>query len=431
MIEYFLILPHQLFDKKYLSKKYHYILYEHPHYFNSFNYNKKKLLLHYGSMKYYYDYLKTNNFKVKYIKKDEKFNIDKYKLFDPIDKIELKNDYEKVNSPNFLLSKELVEKYRKKTKSFYFHYFYEWSKKELDIIPNIKSKDKENRLSLPADIKIPNLPENVADEKYINYGKNKVESEFENNYGNVDDFIFPLTHKTAKLFLRNFLKKRFKDFGPYEDAISKDNDYIFHSVLSSSINIGLLNPSEIIEDVLKLKDIPVNSKEGYIRQLFWREYQRYTYLYIDFKSMNYFNFKNKLDKRWYNGTLGNEVIDKTIKKGFDNAYLHHIERLMVIGNYMVLSEISPEEGYKWFMEFPIDSYMWVMSQNVFDMVFFVGGGLTMRRPYISTSNYIVKMSNYKRGEWCDIWDELYYRFLKKYKKKLWKYRYFFRGLKDI
>ena len=188
-----------------------------------------------------------------------KNSIDKYKLFDPIDKIELKNDYEKVNSPNFLLSKELVEKYRNKTKSFYFHYFYEWSKKELDIIPNIKSKDKENRLSLPADIKIPNFPENVADEKYINYGKNKVESEFENNYGNVDDFIFPLTHKTAKLFLRNFLKKRFKDFGPYEDAISKDNDYIFHSVLSSSINIGLLNPSEIIEDVLKLKDIPVNS----------------------------------------------------------------------------------------------------------------------------------------------------------------------------
>ena len=98
---------------------------------------------------------------------------------------------------------------------------------------------------------------------------------------------------------------------------------------------------------------------------------------------------------------------------------------------MNLSGISPNEGVKWFMEFSIDSYEWVMQQNVRDMVFFVTGGLTMRKPYITSSNYILKMSNYKKGEWSEKWNELYHNFLKKNKKKLWKFRYSFPTLKNI
>ena len=93
---------------------------------------------------------------------------------------------------------------------------------------------------------------------------------------------------------------------------------------------------------------------------------------------------------------------------------------------MNLSGISPKEGYKWFMEFSCDSYDWVMKQNVLDMVFFVSGGKTMRRPYMSTSNYVLKMSNYKKGEWCNDWDEKYREFLKKNKKLLHKYRYYYK-----
>jgi deoxyribodipyrimidine photolyase-related protein len=102
---------------------------------------------------------------------------------------------------------------------------------------------------------------------------------------------------------------------------------------------------------------------------------------------------------------------------------------MVIGNFMSLSGIDPREGHKWFMEFAIDSYLWVMHQNVYDMVFFVTGGKTMRRPYMSSSNYILTMSNFKRGEWVQKWNNLYDSFLKNNKTKLWKFRYFFRGLK--
>jgi deoxyribodipyrimidine photolyase-related protein len=101
---------------------------------------------------------------------------------------------------------------------------------------------------------------------------------------------------------------------------------------------------------------------------------------------------------------------------------------------MNLNRIAPKEGFKWFMEFSCDSYDWVMHQNVFDMVFFVNGdsdNQTMRKPYISSSNYILKMSNYEEGEWSKIWDDLYYKFLKANKKKLWKYRYNYPILKQL
>jgi deoxyribodipyrimidine photolyase-related protein len=135
----------------------------------------------------------------------------------------------------------------------------------------------------------------------------------------------------------------------------------------------------------------------------------------------------KLGKEFYEGSLAIDPVDDAIKEAFDTGYLHHIKRLMVVGNCMNLAGISPREGFKWFMEFSCDSYEWVMHQNVYDMVFFVNGGTSnqsMRRPYICSSNYILKMSNYKKGNWCNKLDQLYKKFVIKHKKKLWKYRYF-------
>ena len=126
---------------------------------------------------------------------------------------------------------------------------------------------------------------------------------------------------------------------------------------------------------------------------------------------NYFGNNKKLSKKWYNGTTGITPIDDCIISGFNTGYLHHIRRLMFIGNYMNLEGIKPYEGFKWFMEFSCDSYEWVMKQNVLDMVFFVTGGETMRKPYISSSNYILKMSDYKKGDWCVVWNSLYWSFV--------------------
>ena len=437
----FLILPNQLFELKYLENenitpdKYNIYLYQHPQYFTKYNFNKKKLLLHYSSMNYYKNYLNENKFNVKFIKFNKKFNLKNYDMFKSGDNLEDLKPEIIFDNPNYLLNTELHEKYQEKTDKFIFNNFYMWAKKELNILPGVKSTDKANRKRMPKDIEIPKLKELSKLEKdFIKKNIKTVEKKFSKNYGTTDDFVYPVTHTSAKNLLDDFIKNKFENFGPYQDFIRKGEAFLFHSILSSSINIGLINPIEIIQTIKKYeKKIPMNSYEGYIRQLFWREYQLYCYNYVDYKSAlknPYLNYKNKLDKSWYNGTTGNELIDDTIKKAFDNGYLHHIERLMVIGNYMNLREIRPEDGIKWFIEFAIDSYEWVMYQNVYDMVFFVSTK-TMRRPYISSDNYLLKMSDYKKGEWSEDWKDLYNKFLKKHKEKLWKYRYSFPSLTKI
>lgn len=436
-----IILPHQLYHIDYIDAvdPIDIILWEHPHYFQSFNYNKKKLILHRASMKYYQEYL-ASDYNVKYVEYHQKIGpLPKlYLIFDPIDRsssdhtIYLPKGYQMIESPNFILTKEQYQQRRKQTKKFFFNSFYMWGKKQIDVIPKVKSTDKQNRSKLPNKIKIPSLPSNTKDQTYIKEAIKYVNKHFPNNYGNTDNFQYPITHHTAEKWLDEFIQKKFVNFGKYQDAISDRDHYLFHSVLSSSINIGLINPSDIIDHLLDTKKkIPINSLEGYIRQLFWREYQRYCYLYYDFKNKNYFGNKKKLDQSWYQGSTGILPIDNAIVKAFDLAYLHHIERLMVIGNYMNLSMIDPWEGFRWFMEFSIDSYLWVMHQNVLDMVFFVTGGDTMRRPYSSSSNYILKMSDYKDNDdgWVEEWDNKYHRFINKNKKLLWKFRYYFPTLK--
>lgn len=350
--------------------------------------------------------------------------------FDPIDAITIKGTM--LESPNFLLSKKQQNLYRKKTKHFLFNNFYMWSKKELDLYPRLKSQDKQNRQAYDKNIEVPVHPSNTSDEKYIKEAIDYVEKHFKNNCGTTTNFIFPVTHATAKKWLNDFIKKRFNHFGPYQDFVQEDKPYMFHSLLSSSINSGLLQPTDIISAIKQVESqVPLNSFEGFLRQLFWREYQRYCIRFIDFKKYNYFNHSKKLTKEWYEGSLGIKPIDDLIIKAFSTGYLHHIERLMFIGNFMNLSEISPEEGFRWFMEFSIDSYEWVMYQNVYDMVFFATEGMTMRRPYISSSNYILKMSSYKKAEWSEKWNNLYKKFLKKHQEKLWKYRYYFPSLKKV
>tara|TARA_B100000575_G_scaffold143994_2_gene114981 strand:+ start:9728 stop:11152 length:1425 start_codon:yes stop_codon:yes gene_type:complete len=406
------------------------ILYEHPQYFTKYNYNKKRLLLHRASMKYYYDYLKSkkvNN--IKYINYSEKLpksnKNDIFIMFDPIDKIKLpyhiKHD-NLIESPNFMLTKNDYTNYRQKTKTFFFNSFYNNSKKIVDIIPNIKSTDKQNRERMPKDVPIPKLLTNKPkkDKEYIDEAILYVNKHFPKNYGTTDEFQFPISHTTANKWLKNFVDKKLKDFGTYQDFIIQDEEYLFHSCLSTSLNCGLLNPTEIIDLIRPLKDkFPINSYEGYIRQLFWREYQRFCYIHFDFSNKNYFGNNKKLGKEWYTGKVGIKPVDDAIISAFKYGYLHHIRRLMVIGNFMNLSEIDPMDGLKWFIEFACDSYEWVMYQNVLDMAFCVSGGGTMRKPYISSSNYILKMSNYsKKDDWVEKWDKMYRDFLDKHKKKI-------------
>ena len=178
-----------------------------------------------------------------------------------------------------------------------------------------------------------------------------------------------------------------------------------------------MNPKLIMEKSVKFyndNDIRLNSCEGFIRQVIgWREFIRGVYIAkgSEERTKNFWGFKRKIPKSFYDGTTGIEPLDDTIKKINNSAYANHIERLMIIGNFMLLCEFDPDDVYKWFMELFIDSYDWVMVPNVYGMSQFADGGLMSTKPYISGSSYVLKMSNYKKGEWCPIWDSLFWNFI--------------------
>ena len=141
----------------------------------------------------------------------------------------------------------------------------------------------------------------------------------------------------------------------------------------------------------------------------------------EFKTGNFWDLNEQMPKAFYNASTGILPVDDSIKKALSYGYNHHIERLMVLGNFMLLCEICPKEVYKWFMEMYADAYEWVMIPNVFGMSQFSDGGSFATKPYISSSNYILKMSNYRKGEdWALIWDSLFWRFLDKNKQKMIK-----------
>jgi deoxyribodipyrimidine photolyase-related protein len=185
------------------------------------------------------------------------------------------------------------------------------------------------------------------------------------------------------------------------------------------LNIGLLTPLQVIETSLQYAEqnnIPFNSVEGFVRQIIgWREFIRGIYVVkgSEERTRNYWQFNKKIPASFYNGTTGIEPIDVVIKKVLKTGYCHHIERLMILGNFMLLNEYHPDEVYQWFMELFIDSYDWVMVPNVYGMSQFADGGLMASKPYISGSSYVLKMSHYKKGDWCDTWDALFWEFMNK------------------
>jgi len=160
--------------------------------------------------------------------------------------------------------------------------------------------------------------------------------------------------------------------------------------------------------------------EGFLRQVIgWREFCRLAaWKYRDVLwNSNGLRARKRLNQNWYDGTTGIKPVDESIRKAFDTGYLHHIERLMIVGNYMTLSGIHPKEMYRWFMEFAMDSYDWVMILNVFAMASYADKGTAFTKPYISSSNYIRKMTHYEvYPNWTEDWDSKYYSFLAKHKK---------------
>jgi deoxyribodipyrimidine photolyase-related protein len=334
--------------------------------------------------------------------------------------------FTEINSPKFLFSKANFEQYLANSKKPFMQVYYKQKRKELAILMDSNNEplhgkwsfDEANRKKLPKNISIPAQPKSGLtshDESVIEL----VNQLFEYHPGTTEGFNWSTTRASALAKLNDFLKERFDNFGPYEDAIHNKEVFAFHSVLSPYLNMGLLTPQEVLDKALDhyhKYDTHYPSVEGFVRQIMgWREFLRGIYHNFDLDE-NHFNHQRKLSPAWYDGTTGIPPLDDTIKKAQAHGYTHHIERLMVAGNLMLMAGLHPQEVYKWFMEMYVDSADWVMAPNVFGMSQFAEGGIFATKPYISGSNYLKKMSNYGQGDWCEIVDGLYWGFIDRHRE---------------
>ena len=445
-----ILFPNQLFQEHEFYTNGHpvYIVEEYL-FFREFNFHKAKLAFHRATMKSHEIYLKSKDVTVHYIPAINSESdirklipifadkgISELHYVNPVDNWLEKRIVEagkkhsvkliEYNNPAFINSKEDLGSFFKPTKKKFFQTsFYKGQRKKHELLVDSQMEpyggkwtyDIDNRKKYPKD-KVPPTWPLLDDSVEWNEAVNYVETNFQSNSGKIDaQRLYPITIEESEEWLEVFFTQRFHKFGDYEDAIHKDETLLNHSLLSPLINIGFLLPMDVVQQSIDYADsqgIPINSLEGFIRQILgWREFIRgmYEVKGNQSRTTNYWNHTRKIPHCFYDGTTGIPPVDDTIHKVINHGYCHHIERLMIIGNFMLLCEIDPREVYRWFMELFIDAYDWVMVPNVYGMSQFADGGLFATKPYISGSNYILKMSNYSKGPWQKTWDGLFWRFM--------------------
>lgn len=279
------------------------------------------------------------------------------------------------------------------------------------------SFDEENRRKLPKKHPVPDEPR-APYNAHVKEAVRWVEKRFPENPGTTDGFRWPVTRADAEAWLETFLRERFADFGAYEDAISTAHAFLHHGALTPMLNIGLLDPAKVVERALshakRSGKVPLNSLEGFVRQVIgWREFMHGEYVHhgVATRNGNFWKFRRKMPAAFYDGTTGIPPVDRVIRQVLAEGWCHHIERLMVLGNFFLLCRIRPDDVYRWFMELFVDAYDWVMVPNVYGMSQFADGGSFTTKPYLSGSNYIRKMSDEPAGDWCAIWDGLFWSFI--------------------
>jgi deoxyribodipyrimidine photolyase-related protein len=478
-----ILFPSQLFETKYIDKVLNFsdetttksknnfiVLWEHEHFFHEFPYHKMKLAFHRATMQCYFDMLKTNKYKVEYIESIEKnqeqkiiqliksHDVSEIRLFNPIEKklINLVNsskllgkfsiEYLMFPSVYFLgsASFEINNQIKSSLTTTRHDLFYKYQRIKYDVMVK-KTKDKiepeggkwsfdtENRSPFEKTQQEPPLPKYTSKSRseYIDESIEYINKNYNKNYGTClkENFIYPISHEEASKWLDQFVETKLSSFGKYEDAISSKIKFGFHSLLSSVNNVGLITTKQILK---KIKNYKKNlaSKEGFIRQIIgWREYCYYVYdLHSEsLISTSIYNLNKKsIPKKIWEGKTLIPVIDNILSTVNSYAYSHHIERLMGVGNFLLLIQVSPEQIYLWFQSMYIDAYDVFMVPNVFGMLLY--GSVDnktkmMTRPYFCSSNYLMKMSDFKSSEmtfgnitckWDEVFDALYYYNISRY-----------------
>ena len=289
------------------------------------------------------------------------------------------------------------------------------------VTENRKTSPKEWRVPPPLFFEADALTKQVIQD---------VQATYLSNPSSKHSFIYPVTRDDALATLQHFITYRLPYFGDHQDAMLQDQPWMAHSLLSASINLGLLFVDEVVKAV-EVAKAPLAAREGFIRQVLgWREYIRAIYVaqMPSYITHNYLNHHHPLPPLMYNAKTSMNCLSNVVQETIDHAYNHHIQRLMILGNITTLLGVDPSQVRQWFNEMYVDSFDWVVTPNVIGMASYADGGLMSTKPYVASANYINKMSNYcsscrfaptkKTGDNACPVNVWYYDFLDRHQERL-------------
>ncbi len=446
-----LVFPHQLFEQHpAFAHADAFWLIEDELFFTQLPFHQKKLALHRASMNYYAEYLRSKSKRVRYFEeKEAKLGVvfDQLRqmttqiiVVDPTDfllekrirrytqQCELQLTW--LENPSFINSKaDNIVLFGQREQRFFLADFYKKQRERLGILLDQDGQalggrwsfDTENRKALPKGLVLPDFPTYTS--QWALKAQQEIPNYFTQHPGDPDLSAYPVTHQEAREALDFFIEVNLAQFGPYQDAFSTSAPFLFHSNLSAALNIGLLLPGEVVERVLKAfheQKVSIESTEGFIRQIVgWREFIRAVYEKVGVvqRTKNAMDHKRTLNWAQLSSlSLFAQVSDKLNK----HAYAHHIERLMLLGNFFFLAEMHPDEVYRFFMTYFIDAYDWVMVPNVYGMSQYADGGLMTTKPYFSGSNYLKKQGFKADADGAALFDALFWHFVDKHQERLRK-----------
>jgi deoxyribodipyrimidine photolyase-related protein len=309
----------------------------------------------------------------------------------------------------FFASLATFERWTEGRKQLRMEYFYRQMRKETgylmdgdDPLGGQWNYDKDNRRKLPKDV---NLPERLSFEAdtITKEVLDLVAGRFDGHFGDLHPFTMPVTRGQALTLLDHFIAECLPCFGDYQDAMAQGEAFLFHSLLSASMNAGLLLPREVCDAAQAAFDAghaPLNAVEGFIRQILgWREYVRglYWLKMPDYKAMNALEADRPLPDFYWTGETNMACLADAITTTKTHAYAHHIQRLMVTGNFALLAGIVPDAINDWYMAVYADAYEWVELPNTHGMAIYADGGMMASKPYAASGSYINRMSDYCAG----------------------------------
>jgi deoxyribodipyrimidine photolyase-related protein len=393
------------------------------------NYHQQKLVLVWSAMRHFAQRLREQGYQVHYIEQAQDFEqplvnfiknygITDIQVMEPAD-IPFQKFLQNLNvackltiTPNnhYLWSAQAFCQWAKERKRLLMEDFYRETRRRLNILMDEGKPvggqwnyDQDNRKPPKKGLNPP-APLAFAPDAITQSVIERVKKDFGQNFGQVEPFAWAVTREDALKVLEEFIQHRLAQFGPYQDAMVTGQWTMFHGLISPYLNLGILSPREVIQRVEKAyrsQELPLASVEGFIRQVIgWREYIRGLYVLKmpeGYAQENWFDHQRPLPDFFWTGETSMHCLQESLRQTIETGYAHHIQRLMILGNFSLIAGLNPQAVENWFHSAYIDAYDWVMQTNVLGMALFADGGVLASKPYAASANYINKMSNYCAG----------------------------------